>query len=104
MTNLATIVFLGHFQTESFLDFMAHRARRLALRAGVRSASAERIEISVMGEDDLVDAFEIACTLGPIDCVVRDHRRIMTVTVDYRQVAAYVEQGLPEPINRASCA
>lgn len=71
-----TLVFLGRFRPESFIEFAHHRAERLALRAGAKRVSDERIEIAVSGEADLVDAFELACTLGPIDCLVLDNRRI----------------------------
>lgn len=76
MTQAATLIFLGRFRTESFLDFVRHRAERLALRTSIGAVGADRIEVSVSGESDLLDAFEIACSLGPIDCVVLDHRRI----------------------------
>jgi len=72
----ATLIFLGRFHTESFLDFVRHRAARLALRTVIRAVASDRIEVSVSGENDLLDAFEVACGLGPIDCVVTDHLRI----------------------------
>jgi acylphosphatase len=76
MTRGATLVFLGQLQPESFLEFVHHRAERLGLCAGVRSVRHDRIEIFVTGEQDLIDAFEIACTLGPLDCLVLDHARV----------------------------
>ena len=76
MTQAATLIFLGRFRTESFLDFVRHYAERLGLRAGIGAVGANRIEVSVSGQTDLLDAFEVACSLGPIDCVVLDHRRI----------------------------
>jgi acylphosphatase len=76
MTNAATVVFHGRFRTDSFLEFVRHRAERLALHAGIEMAAPDRIEVSVTGPDELLDAFELACSLGPIDCVVLDHRRV----------------------------
>jgi hypothetical protein len=76
MTHSTTLIFLGRFRPESFLAFAAHRAERLALRTSVGTVCSDRIEITVTGEKDLVDAFEIACSLGPIDCLVLDHRRV----------------------------
>jgi acylphosphatase len=70
------LVFRGRFQPESFREFVWHRAKRLALRADVRLASTTRMEVSVAGAEELIDAFELACSLGPIDCLVRDHHRI----------------------------
>jgi len=75
MIETAKLVFFGQFRLSSFLDFMHHRAGRLALCAWPQSVRDDVVEVYVTGETDLVDAFEVACTLGPIDCLVRDHRR-----------------------------
>ncbi len=76
MYRSLTLVFHGRFQTESFLEFVRHRAERLGLRAGVGTVTPNRIEVSVAGDEELIDAFELACSLGPIDCLVLDHRRL----------------------------
>ncbi len=76
MQQAATLVFEGRFRAESFLDFVRHRAERLALQAGIGAVTPERIEVSVSGQADLIDAFELACSLGPIDCLVLDHCRL----------------------------
>jgi hypothetical protein len=75
MHQAATLVFRGRFRPESFLEFVRHRAERLALCAGIGEVCADRIEVSVVGDPDLIDAFELACSLGPIDCFVFDHLR-----------------------------
>jgi hypothetical protein len=72
MKDATTFVFVGRFEPGSFLEFVHHRARRLALRAGIGAIAPERIEVSVSGETELIDAFELACSLGPIDCLVFD--------------------------------
>jgi hypothetical protein len=72
MSGATTLVFVGRFETESFIEFVHHRARRLALTAGLGAVGRHRIEVRVTGEADLVDAFEMACSLGPIDCLVLD--------------------------------
>jgi hypothetical protein len=72
MQDATTFVYTGRFQPESFVEFVHHRAWRLALRAVVGAIGRDRIEVSVSGEADLVDAFELACSLGPIDCLVLD--------------------------------
>ena len=66
-----TFVFNGRFGP-SFVDFARHRVARLALDAGAPELRADRVRITVSGQDDLVDAFEMACSLGPIDCLVDD--------------------------------
>lgn len=72
MQGATVIVFSGQFRVESFVEFVGHRARRLQLDAIVESAAPDRIEVAVSGQPALVDAFEMACSLGPIDCLVRD--------------------------------
>jgi hypothetical protein len=79
MHHAVTLVFQGRFRTESFLDFVRHRADRLALEAGVAAVTPDRIEVSVAGQAELIDAFELACSLGPIDCLVLDHGRLSEV-------------------------
>jgi hypothetical protein len=79
MNQAATLVFHGRFRVESFLDFVRHRAERLALHAGIGTVTADRIEVCVTGDEELLDAFELACSLGPIDCIVLEHRRIRNV-------------------------
>lgn len=70
--STVTFLFTGRFKTASFAEFVRHRAARLALDAGAPQLSPDRIRITVSGERDLVDAFEVACSLGPIDCLVDD--------------------------------
>jgi acylphosphatase len=67
-----TMVFLGHFKPESFAEFVRHRAARLSLGMRLGTVSDERVEVAVEGAADLVDMFEMACSLGPIDCLVLD--------------------------------
>ena len=66
-----TFVFSGRFEP-SFADFTRHRVVRLALEASPPDLRSDRVRITVSGQDDLVDAFEVACSLGPIDCRVDD--------------------------------
>ena len=75
MRQTATMVFTGSFQTARFVSFAEHRARRLDLTLHLGVLSAAAIAVTVEGEPDLVDAFEMACSLGPLDCLVLDIRR-----------------------------
>ncbi len=79
MRKATTLVFHGRLNTESFIEFARHRAVRLALQVAVRRATPNRIDISVAGDEALVDAFELACTLGPLDCLVLDHHRVSDI-------------------------
>jgi acylphosphatase len=74
MTNV-TFIFTGRFEPASFADFARHRAARLSLDAGQPDLGSDRVRITVSGQPDLVDAFEMACSLGPIDCLVEDVSR-----------------------------
>ena len=67
----ATMIFLGRFVPGTFAEFVRHRAARLSIEAVPRRLDGERVEVEVIGEPDLVDMFEMACSLGPIDCLVR---------------------------------
>jgi hypothetical protein len=75
MRAAATIVFSGSFQPESFVEFVAHRGGRLALSTRLEAAGPGQVIVSVSGELDLIDAFEMACSLGPANCLVRDVAR-----------------------------
>jgi hypothetical protein len=68
----ARFVFKGTFRGQSFGEFARHRAERLGLDLQLGQASAEAVALNVSGAAELVDAFEMACSLGPFDCLVRD--------------------------------
>ena len=75
MPEFVTLVFTGRLVPPSFAEFVRHRAGRLALEHGLGPVEAEFAEVTVRGHPDLVDAFEMACSLGPLDCIVLDCRR-----------------------------
>ena len=68
----ARFVFKGTFRVTSFVEFARHRAERLGLDLQFGPSSAEAIAVNVSGAVELVDAFEMACSLGPFDCFVLD--------------------------------
>ena len=68
----ARFVFKGTFRTQSFVEFARHRAERLGLDVQFGQASTEAVALNVSGATELVDAFEMACSLGPFDCFVLD--------------------------------
>lgn len=76
MQHSATLVFTGRFHPDSFADFVRHRADRLSIEARIAANDGLRLEVAVSGQEDLVDAFEMACSLGPIDCLVLDVNRL----------------------------
>ena len=75
MRETVTFVFTGQFNTETFAEFARHRAARLSLEADLFDLRPDRMRVTVSGQPDLVDAFEMACSLGPIDCLVADIAR-----------------------------
>ena len=77
-----TFVFTGRFEPASFAEFARHRVARLSLDARRLMLRPDRVRITVSGQDDLVDAFEMACSLGPIDCLVDD---VVRYRGDHRQ-------------------
>lgn len=72
MSRRAHFVFRGNLRTDSFIAFARHRAARLGLGMEIGQASNAAISLTVAGAADLVDAFEMACSLGPYDCLVLD--------------------------------
>jgi hypothetical protein len=72
MRETVTFLFTGRFDTASFAEFARHRAARLSLDAELSDPRPDRMRVTVSGQPDLVDAFEMACSLGPIDCLVED--------------------------------
>jgi len=75
MSGHARFVFSGRLCTDSFVEFARHRAARLGLWIDVVQMSNEAITVNVSGAGELVDAFELACSLGPYDCLVLEVAR-----------------------------
>lgn len=78
LTRTVRLSFEGRFVVSSFVDFAARRAARLDLDARVLRADDGVIALDVTGQRDLIDAFEMACSLGPLDCLVLDCRSTAT--------------------------
>ena len=74
MTDAVMFTFTGSFRPQSFVRFVRDRAQRLALDAVVRHSSRSEIIVAVVGEPELIGAFEMACSLGPSDALVHDVR------------------------------
>lgn len=75
MTHQVDFTFKGDIACESFISFARHRAGRLDISLDIGACNDTAITVSVEGEPDLVDMFEMACSLGPYDCIVRDVTR-----------------------------
>ena len=68
----AKFEFQGRLAPESFREFARRRALRLSLELDEGDASTSRFVCQVRGPLALVDAFEMACSLGPLDCLVME--------------------------------
>lgn len=60
----------GEFAPESLERFVRARAARLQLTLRIEQLDADVARLRVGGQRDLVDAFVMACSLGPSDCLV----------------------------------
>ena len=75
MNNAIRFVFIGEIDCDSFVEFAWHRAGRLDLRMAVGFCDRQSIAVTVAGQQALVDMFEMACSLGPYNCIVHDVTR-----------------------------
>jgi hypothetical protein len=67
--------FVGELDGASFVEFAQHRARRLDIQLRVVESGPNSATFDVGGEPDLVDMFEMACSLGPLTSIVREVER-----------------------------
>ncbi|MBR0557981.1 hypothetical protein J5J10_20005 [Ciceribacter sp. L1K23] len=72
---IADFTFKGNLVCESFLGFARHRAARLDLQLDIARCDDASARMSVTGAEALVDMFEMACSLGPYDCLITDIER-----------------------------
>lgn len=77
-TQTTRMCFVGQLVSSSFGEFAGKRAARLSLDLLVDEVADDRFVVRVSGQPDLIDAFEMACSLGPIDCLVLDCERAET--------------------------
>lgn len=71
----ARLAFEGRLDPADFRAFAQTRAARLALALDVREATPARFACVLRGPAALIDMFEMACSLGPLSCIVRDVMR-----------------------------
>ena len=73
----------GAVGVDSYLDWIVERAKRLSLRGDVRQVSAHRVDVNVCGPEPLVDAMELAVSLGPAEILVdRIERKFLHARID----------------------
>ena len=71
----AVMRFHGRLVPGSFAAFARHRAARLGLELLALEADAGTARAHLAGPAALLDAFEMACSLGPLDCVILETAR-----------------------------
>lgn len=69
MTGVA-LTLKGQLASDSAIPWILHRGRLLNLAGWVRREDAETIQMALAGPPSLIDAMEIACSLGPGDVLV----------------------------------
>ncbi len=62
----------GNFDTVTMRDWISHRSAVLGLQISISSLEKNSISFCATGHMILLDAMEIACSLGPSDAMV-DH-------------------------------
>lgn len=60
----------GALGAPGFPDWICHRARLLDLAGWVAQKDETELTIVVVGPEPLIDAMEMACSLGPVDVLV----------------------------------
>ena len=62
----------GQLSAESAIPWFLHRGRLLNLVGWMNRLDAHTITMVLWGEPDLLDAMEVACSLGPGEVMVDD--------------------------------
>uniref|UniRef100_A0A7C1T266 Acylphosphatase n=1 Tax=Agrobacterium albertimagni TaxID=147266 RepID=A0A7C1T266_9HYPH len=70
--------FSGRLEPQGFVAFAEHRAARLSLGLKIAACDHERCRLTLSGPEALIDAFEMAVSLGPYDSIVLDVTRFQT--------------------------
>ncbi|WP_181703172.1 acylphosphatase [Chthonobacter albigriseus] len=70
--STAELVFTGRDLGADFLAFVEDRARRFSLDGWAAPAPSGSVRVVLSGPDALIDMLEVACLLGPVNCLVED--------------------------------
>lgn len=91
----------GNSMCHSMVNWVVHRANLLNLAGNINFQNTTSIELTISGERVLVEAFEVACSLGPADTLVESITRCEVATPDsfYRQPREFIRYSnqYPEP-------
>ncbi|MDH4440672.1 MAG: hypothetical protein QE284_09835 [Rhizobium sp.] len=67
--------FSGRLEPEGFIAFAEDRAARLSLGLTIAACDQKHCRLTLSGPEALIDAFEMAVSLGPYDSIVLDVTR-----------------------------
>lgn len=70
--------FSGRLEPTGFIAFAEHRAARLSLGLDISACNHTHCRLTLSGPEALIDAFEMAVSLGPYDSIVLDVTRFQT--------------------------
>jgi len=92
MSATITLLITGNFRSADFSEWIVHRAAKLNLSGWVKPHNDQFIEIFVCGDQTLIDALEVACSLGPIDAQVHTiaKKPAISTVLPSRQSARFV--------------
>lgn len=65
----------GDLRSDTVIPWIVHRGQLLNLAGWVWRADPGQIELALWGPQDLLDAMEAACSLGPMDVLVETIER-----------------------------
>ncbi len=71
-TTTVQLTVLGDFRSGEYTDWVRHRANILDLTGWINTRDNNFVEIEICGNPILVEAFELACSIGPYSVTVRD--------------------------------
>ncbi len=69
------MIITGRLDVARFLPWIRRHSAKLGIHQTVDHADEARIELTVMGPVELIDALEMGCSLGPISVWVEDIQR-----------------------------
>lgn len=65
-----SLIIHGRFDKDTFIEWIEHRALKLSLSGWVKQLPSNSIEVVASGDPILLDAMEVACSLGPSNAMV----------------------------------
>ncbi len=91
-SNTVAWLIKGQFHSDNFALWITERANKLDLTGWVQAHSNQLIELVVSGDQILIDAMEVACSLGPIDARVDtiEAQSVKVAQIFDRQPAQFV--------------